>query len=60
MMNLHGMNTYIDEAPKNLAGVKENLIIVQKLLNPKDKLHDAVTKATEDIKNEVYPVIDVL
>ena len=51
-------DTYIDEAPKNLAGVKENLIIVQKLLNPKDKLHNAVTKATEDIKNEVYPVID--
>ena len=51
-------DTYIDEPPSNLELVRENLIVVQDILNPKHDSHKIVIHATEDIKNEVYPVID--
>ena len=51
-------DTYIDERPPSLDKIKENLLIIQDLLNPKHPLHHKVLFATEEVKKEVYPVID--
>ena len=51
-------DTYIDESPPSIEKVKENLAIVQDILNPKHEMHEKVYSATNDVKNEVYPVID--
>ena len=51
-------DTYIDEAPSSIDGVRSNLQVVQELINTKSELHKLVIEFTEDIKREVYPVID--
>ena len=51
-------DTYIDGPPANLEGVKKNLAVVQDILNPKHPANEIVAAATDDIKSEVYPVID--
>lgn len=51
-------DTYIDGPPASLEGVRKNLEIVQQLLNPKHPANEVVVAATEDVKSEVYPVIN--
>ena len=51
-------DTYIDEPPRDIDGVRANLVVVQELLNTKSELHQLIVEVTEDVKKEVYPVID--
>jgi len=53
-------DTYIDSPPRDIEGVRKNLQVVKELLNTESELHQLVIDVTEDIKREVYPVIDDL
>ena len=51
-------DNYIDIPPANIDSVKGNLQIVQNLLNVEHPSHEKVCKIVNEIKSEVYPVID--
>ena len=51
-------DNYIDQPPASIEGVRTNLQIVQDLINPKHPSHKEVENIIEEVKKEVYPVID--
>eukprot|EP01094_Clydonella_sp_ATCC50884_P004037 TRINITY_DN13116_c0_g1_i2.p1 TRINITY_DN13116_c0_g1~~TRINITY_DN13116_c0_g1_i2.p1 ORF type:complete len:785 (-),score=260.34 TRINITY_DN13116_c0_g1_i2:8-2362(-) len=49
-------DTYIDQPPTSISGVKKNLSLIQRIIDPKDN-EFGEDKLVQELKEEVYPVI---